>query len=137
MSRSRSRTSNSISVEISPGELIDRLSILRIKTECVSDPDKLRNVLYAFECLLEARERELESSEALTRLEAELKSVNEALWEIEDEIRTHEAAKDFGDRFIELARSVYRTNDRRAAIKKEIDHLFGSAITDEKSYAEY
>ena len=73
----------------------------------------------------------------LTRLEEILKALNEKLWDIEDEIRNCEAARDFGSQFIELARSVYRTNDRRTRVKKQIDELFGSTITDEKSYADY
>ena len=76
-------------------------------------------------------------SDELTRLEERLKAFNEKLWDIEGEIRNCEAAKDFGPRFIELARSVYQTNDRRVGVKKQIDELFGSAITDEKSYADY
>ena len=84
--------------------------------------------------LSETRARTLAMSVELERLWSDLREVNAALWEIEDEIRFCEARKDFGPRFIELARAVYRTNDRRAAIKKDIDLLFGSAMTDEKSY---
>ncbi|MBT4865441.1 MAG: hypothetical protein HON53_10015, partial [Planctomycetaceae bacterium] len=73
----------------------------------------------------------------LDRLTAELKAVNEALWEIEDDIRDCERAQDFGPRFIELARSVYVTNDQRAALKREINDLLGSRIVEEKSYASY
>lgn len=127
----------SIEVAVSPGELIDKISILEIKAARIQDPGKLENVRYALALLQDTRRQALAESAALARLEADLKEVNEALWEIEDDIRACEAAKDFGPRFIELARSVYRQNDRRAATKKEIDRLFGSALTEEKSYESY
>ena len=126
-----------IEVPISPGELIDKISILEIKSERIEDPEKLKNVVYALELLRAARAKSLSDSDHLARLEAELKKANEALWDIEDAIRACESAKDFGPRFVELARSVYLTNDRRAAAKKQIDRLFGSALTDEKSYQDY
>ena len=128
---------NSILVEISPGELIDKITILEIKAERIADARKLANVRYALDRLSETGAVTLAKGAALERLWAELRTVNEALWEIEDDIRQCEAKQDFGPRFIELARSVYRTNDRRAAIKKNIDQLFGSAMTDEKSYEHY
>ena len=128
---------NSILVEISPGELIDKITILEIKAERIADARKLANVRYALDRLSETGAATLAKGAALERLWAELRTVNEALWEIEDDIRQCEAKQDFGPRFIELARSVYRTNDRRAAIKKNIDQLFGSAMTDEKSYEHY
>ena len=126
-----------IRVEISPGELIDRLSILEIKAERIADPGKRENVVYALDLLRASRAESLPESAELSRLTAALKQVNEALWEIEDDIRDCEAVQDFGPRFIELARAVYRTNDRRAATKKAIDELFGSQLTEEKSYADY
>ena len=126
-----------ILVEISLGELIDKITILEIKAERIADARKLANVRYALVRLSETRVATFVMSAALERLWADLKTVNEALWEIEDDIRLCEVEQDFGPRFIELARSVYRTNDRRAAIKKEIDQLFGSAMTDEKSYQHY
>jgi hypothetical protein len=126
-----------ILVEISLGELIDKITILEIKAERIADARKLANVRYALVRLSETCAATFVMSAALERLWADLKTVNEALWEIEDDIRLCEAEQDFGPRFIELARSVYRTNDRRAAIKKEIDQLFGSAMTDEKSYQDY
>ena len=84
-----------------------------------------------------SRDDALSPNDALAGLEEHLKACNEKLWDIEDEVRKCEAAKDFGPRFIELARSVYQTNDKRAGVKKQIDELFGSTITDEKSYADY
>ncbi|MGF1612307.1 MAG: DUF6165 family protein [Kiloniellales bacterium] len=126
-----------IEVAVSPGELIDKISILEIKAERITDPDKLRNVVHALDILRAARAGAMPQSAELARLETELKRANEALWEIEDALRACEAAKDFGPHFVELARSVYLTNDRRAATKKQIDLLFGSALTDEKSYESY
>lgn len=126
-----------IEVPVSPGELIDKISILEIKAERIKDPEKLKSVVRALALLQATRHRALPASDALSRFEAELKQVNEALWDIEDAIRAREAAKDFGLRFVELARLVYQTNDRRAATKKQIDLLFGSEIGDEKSYEDY
>src|SRR5690606_36282175 len=114
-----------------------KITILEIKAERMSDPAKLTNVRYALERLQATQRQELPGSAELARLTVELKRANEALWEIEDEIRDCERAGDFGPKFIELARSVYRTNDRPAASKKAIDQLFGSAMTEEKSYKAY
>ena len=126
-----------ILIEVGPGELIDKITILRIKSERMSDAAKLVNVRHELDVLERARNENLTESVELKRLEAELKSVNEALWDIEDDIRQCEADKDFGDKFVELARAVYKTNDKRAAIKKEINLLTGSAIVEEKSYTEF
>ena len=126
-----------ILVEVAPGELIDKITILEIKSERMEDPDKVKNVRIELQVLADARDAAVPPSEELVRLTAELKSVNEALWEIEDRIRDCERAKDFGPQFIELARSVYRSNDRRAAAKREINDLLGSKIIEEKSYAAY
>ena len=87
------------------------------------------------ETLLAARERTILPSEALTSLTADLRSVNEALWGIEDEVRGCERDGDFGPKFVELARSVYKNNDHRAALKRKINELLGSGIVEEKSYA--
>jgi hypothetical protein len=126
-----------ILVEVAPGELIDKITILEIKSERMEDPNKVKNVRIELQVLADARDAAVPPSEELVRLTAELKSVNEALWEIEDRIRDCERAKDFGPEFIELARSVYRSNDRRAAAKREINDLLGSKIIEEKSYAAY
>lgn len=122
---------------VSPGELIDKLTILDIKSERISDVDKLANVQHE-QALLERiwRESGLET-ESIRSLRGELKGINEQLWEIEDDIRVCEKDRDFGDRFIELARAVYVTNDRRAAVKKRINVELGSAIVEEKSYQDY
>lgn len=126
-----------ILIEVGPGELVDKITILRIKSERMNDAAKLANVRHELQVLDAARKANLEDSAEMRRLEGELKSVNEALWVIEDDIRQCEADKDFGSKFIELARSVYKQNDRRAAIKKEINLLTGSSIVEEKSYTEF
>jgi tetratricopeptide (TPR) repeat protein/ADP-heptose:LPS heptosyltransferase len=122
---------------VAVGELIDKITILEIKAARLTSPDKLRNVHYELEILRATQARAWEPSEALDNLTRELRAVNEALWDIEDEIRRCEAAGDFGPRFIELARSVYRQNDQRAALKRRLNELLGSAIVEEKSYAEW
>ena len=134
---SQSTESTPILIPVGPGELIDKITILNIKAERMSDAAKLGNVRYELDVLETARRAHLPDSPALRTLEAELKAVNEALWVIEDDIRDCEARKDFGPAFIELARSVYKQNDRRAALKKEINLLTGSSIVEEKSYTEF
>lgn len=129
--------SNNITVEIAPGELIDKITILEIKLERIADAAKLANVRHEWDVLTAARDAHTEASEALTDLTGQLKKINETLWEIEDDIRDCERAKDFGETFIELARAVYHTNDERARVKREINELLGSALVEEKSYAAY
>jgi hypothetical protein len=126
-----------ILVEVAPGELIDKITILQIKTERIQDPDKLLNVRRELAVLERARGDAVEASSELDRLVAELKRVNESLWLIEDDIRECERQQEFGTKFIELARSVYRSNDRRAALKRQINELLGSPLIEEKSYSEY
>lgn len=124
-------------IEVGAGELIDKITILKIKAERMTDPAKLKNVKHELDVLSRARADNLVSSDAFDRLEDALREVNEALWVIEDDIRACEAARDFGQTFIELARSVYIQNDKRAAIKKSINELCGSSIVEEKSYTEF
>ena len=124
----------SVAVETAPGELIDKITILEIKAERMGDPEKVRNVRTELDTLRRARDRTILPSDALASLTAELRSVNEALWDIEDEIRGCERAGDFGPKFVELARSVYFNNDNRAAIKRKINVLLGSKLIEEKSY---
>jgi tetratricopeptide (TPR) repeat protein len=124
-------------VEIAPGELLDKLTILEIKAERISDAEKLKHVREELRVLAGARDETLPASAELARLTAELKKVNEQLWDIEDEIRRCEAKKNFGKRFVELARSVYRSNDQRAVLKRQINDLLGSHLVEEKSYAPY
>lgn len=126
-----------ILVEIAPGELVDKLTILEIKSERIDAPDMLRNVRYELTALDRVRQEALSPSPELDALAAELKQVNVALWDIEDAIRRCERAQDFGPRFVELARAVYRTNDRRAQLKRAINDLLGSQIIEEKQYVAY
>jgi hypothetical protein len=128
---------NRISAPVSCGELIDKLTILEIKAERIADPDKLANVRDELRLLTELWEADPASATDIGTERAELKRINEALWEIEDEIRVKERQQSFDARFIELARSVYRTNDRRAAVKRAINLKLGSRLVEEKSYEDY
>jgi hypothetical protein len=121
-------------VPISVGELFDKISILEIKAEAIVDPVQHANVMRELAALDAVRGREIAAAPELEALYAELQSVNRTLWRIEDDIRAVERAGQFDDRFIELARSVYRNNDRRAVLKRHINQLTGSDIVEEKSY---
>jgi len=126
-----------IRVAISPGEMLDKITILRIKSARMGDPKKLSNVRLELEALEETWSA---SAYAKTDIEAEtiaLLKVNERLWVIEDDIRDKERAQAFDAEFIRLARAVYFENDERAAIKRRINDKLGSSIVEEKSYAEY
>ncbi len=127
----------SIQVPIAVGELIDKITILQIKQERIADPAKKRNVARELEALRTVRDAAIPTSAQLTQLTAQLRTVNEKLWEIEDAIRDCERAQEFAERFISLARSVYHTNDRRAALKRQINELLGSELIEEKSYQPY
>ena len=111
-----------ILVEVAPGELIDKITILEIKAAQITDAAKLENVRIELETLSAVRDNEIPPSDELTATTSALKVVNEQLWEIEDNIRECERKGDFTETFIELARSVYRSNDRRAALKRQRDH---------------
>ena len=126
-----------VTVDVAPGELIDKITILLIKSERMDDPDKIANVRLELDILQAIHESSIPGSPALDGLTAKLKRVNEALWEIEDDIRACEAKRDFGNTFVQLARSVYRTNDERAQLKRDINVLLGSQILEEKSYKPY
>ena len=126
-----------ILVPVSPGEMLDKITILRIKAARMSDAAKVANVKHEL-ALLEKTWKDCGAAAVdLGDEEANLTRVNEALWVIEDDIRDEERASRFGPRFIELARAVYVTNDERAAIKKRINTLLGSSIVEEKSYKPY
>ncbi len=126
-----------ILVPISPGELIDKLTILQIKSERMSDAAKVANVRIELQ-LLESTWREASHGKPdITAEWAALKKINEKLWVVEDDIRDKERAKEFDARFIELARAVYVINDERAAVKKQINTKLGSRIVEEKSYSAY
>ncbi len=126
-----------ILIPASAGELIDKITILEIKVKNIRDPEKNRNVAKELEALVKCLRKNISDADQLADLRASLKSINEALWDIEDDIRLCEQRGEFGDKFIKLARSVYRQNDKRAAVKKEINVLLGSSIIEEKSYADY
>ena len=124
-----------ILVPTSPGELIDKLTILRLKTERITDAGKLTNVRREKE-LLERTAGAIPVTADLIALWDEMYAINAALWVIEDAVREHEKAQDFGPAFVTLARAVYVTNDRRAEVKKRINLLLGSALSEEKSYGD-
>lgn len=129
--------SATVTIEVSPGELLDRITILEIKTERIGDPTKLANVREELAVLRRARDGAIPAGPEVARIEAALKAVNERLWEVEDALRDCERAGDFGTRFVDLARSVYQTNDRRAALKRELNLALGSRLVEEKSYSPY
>ena len=124
-------------VEVAPGELIDKITILEIKLKNIKDETKLANVRREYKILMEIYRANIEETDALRALIDELRDANAKLWDIEDDIRDLERVQDFGDTFVALARSVYRSNDRRAAMKREINVLLNSNIIEEKSYAAY
>lgn len=126
-----------ILVPVSPGEVLDKITILEIKSERMTDEEKLRNVRTELSLLNATWKERVSSDDTVIRLHAELKRINEALWEIEDDIRDKEKVREFDQRFIDLARSVYVTNDKRAAAKKELNLHLGSQIVEEKSYQDY
>lgn len=126
-----------VEVPVPAGELVDKVTILEIKSERIADAAKLANVRRELAALNERLAPLVAACAALAPLKAALRQINESLWDIEDAIRDCERRRDFGPRFVELARGVYRTNDRRAAKKREIDALTGSELTEEKSYAAY
>ena len=121
-------------IEVSNGEIIDKLTILEIKLEKIGDPEKRHNIQKEYDLLSAAAAGILSREDPLYR---QLREVNLRLWEIEDRIRELERRKDFGEVFIETARSVYRENDHRAALKRQINKKTGSGLTEEKSYKPY
>jgi uncharacterized protein YukE len=126
-----------IEVPVSPGEVLDKITILEIKSERIDDAGKLANVRRELELLQASWRKSVNEDETVRRIHDELKTINEALWEIEDDIRDKERAREFDQVFIELARSVYVTNDKRANAKKELNLYLGSEIVEEKSYQDY
>lgn len=126
-------------IEVSNGEVLDKYSILQIKSERITDPTALKNVRRELESLQPAVDkiRSKESSDAFSTLQDQLLEVNTQLWEVEDLLRGLEKSQDFSASFVAAARSVYQLNDRRAAVKKEINLLTGSSLVEEKSYEKY
>ena len=126
-----------IKVPVSPGEVLDKITILEIKAERIHDPEKVANVRLELKLLQDTWSAAIEEDDVIRGLHAELRDINEALWEIEDDIRDKERAGEFDARFIELARAVYVTNDRRSVVKKKLNLHLGSRIIEEKSYQGY
>jgi hypothetical protein len=126
-----------ISTPVSYGEVLDKITILEIKTKNISDENKLKNVTNELGILTKTWEDHVTSSPELSTLKSQLKEVNQSLWDIEDNIRIKESKREFDDEFIQIARSVYVINDKRADVKKQINILLGSALIEEKSYQDY
>lgn len=126
-----------LKIEVSAGELLDKISILEIKSERIADAAKLANVHAELQVLRTAWEASPLGGRDLADQWRRLKAVNEELWDIEDGIRRLEAARSFGPEFVRLARSVYQRNDERAAIKREINVMLSSRLVEEKSYPDY
>ena len=124
----------SLTVPVSFGELIDKITILEIKSERISNLESLRNIEKELEALKKIRNRYIDID---PRLVSDLKMVNTEIWEVEDELRLCEKEKMFDERFVGMARSVYMFNDRRASLKKQINMRYNSEIKEEKSYSTY
>ena len=118
-------------IEVSNGEITDKLTIIEIKLSKITDPEKRKNLQAEWEVLNSAVEQIIDKDHPLYK---HLYEINAKLWVIEDQCREHEKNKDFGSEFVEIARSVYLSNDERAAIKKEINKITGSRLVEEKSY---
>ena len=127
----------SIKIELSIGELLDKISILQIKAERIDDPSKVKNINKELDVLMSLWNDSPYSDTNLSSEINELKNINEALWDIEDKIRDKERNQVFDKDFIELARSVYFTNDKPAEIKRIINGKTGSELIEEKSYSDY
>lgn len=125
-----------ISIDVSPGELIDKITILQIKMKQITDPQKLKHVKQMLDMLQRSRTGVLPTNGQITTLEKQLLEINAKLWDIEDIIRGHERVGDFGEVFVSLARSVYRLNDERAAVKRKIDLALGATYLEEKAYSD-
>lgn len=124
-----------VEVPVSLGELFDKISILQIKQEKITDLDKLKHVEHELDLLGQVLEK-LKLEKASVFID-DIKEINKLLWEIEDEIRVKEKAGDFDEEFISLARSVYKTNDERFLVKKKINEFYGSSVVEVKSYEKY
>ena len=126
-----------ITTPISHGELIDKITILEIKSEQITDPAKLANVRKELDLLNQVWQADPAAAVDIAAQRRRLKQVNQALWDIEDRIRLKEKSQAFDAEFVELARAVYFQNDDRAAIKREINLMLGSQLIEEKSYQNY
>lgn len=128
---------NRLEVPISSGELLDKITILEIKLANICEPEKRKNIMKELNILESVSAQNIPASDKLAFLTAKLREINQHLWTLEDEIRAYEDNGDFGKRFVACARSIYRTNDARAQVKREINLLLRSDIVEEKSYARY
>ena len=128
---------NKIIIEVSIGELLDKISILEIKKEKIKDPDKQKFINEEYSVLKNQLDKNIKTSEKLNELFQSLKKINEKLWVIEDEKRECEKNKDFGEKFVKLSRDVHFFNDDRAKIKFEINNITGSKIREIKEYTSY
>ena len=128
---------NKIIVEVSIGELLDKISILEIKQEKIKDPEKLKFISNEHSILKNQLENNIKSDDKLNKLFQSLKEINAKLWVIEDDKRQCEKDKDFGEKFIKLSRDVHFLNDDRAKIKLEINNHTGSKIKEIKEYTSY
>ena len=128
---------NKIIVEVSVGELLDKISILEIKREKIKDPEKLKFISNEHSILKDQLENNVKSDDKLNKLFEDLKEINTKLWIIEDDKRDCEKNKDFGEKFIKLSRDVHFLNDDRAKIKLEINNHTGSSIKEIKEYTSY
>ena len=129
--------SKKIQSEISAGELLDKISILEIKLDKVKNENNLKIINKEYKSLKESQDSNIETTEKTKKLYDEIKEINLKLWDIEDNIRICEKNKDFGKKFIELARLVYITNDQRSKTKSKINELLGSNIKEIKQYEDY
>ena len=129
--------SKKILSEISPGELLDKISILEIKLEKVQNQEGQKEIKKEYSILKEVQNSNIKITDELKKLFNELKNVNSALWDIEDKIRICEKNKDYGEVFIKLARGVYLSNDKRSMIKSKINTILGSNIKEVKEYVNY
>jgi Mg2+ and Co2+ transporter CorA len=126
-----------LQVPVSVGELLDKISILEIKLERIEDPAKRENIGRELVALCAARDAALTLDDTMEATCRALREVNEQLWDIEDAIREKERQRKFDEQFVDLARRVYRTNDERAALKRQLNELTGSTLVEEKSYTDY
>ena len=129
--------SDQINTPISPGELVDKITILEIKKEFIDDVNKLKNINHEYDLLMQIYNNDVSITDGVDELKTKLKNINLSLWKIEDDIRDCERDKIFDNTFVELARSVYFTNDKRSKVKLEINLLLNSSLVEEKSYKDY
>lgn len=126
-----------IQVEISPGELLDKISILEIKSQRMESPQQLEHIRLELTQLTQVRDKCIDLNDELQTLYHKLKTINQHLWSLEDEIRLKEQSQTFDQVFINFARTIYRSNDQRALLKLQINSALGSKLIEEKSYENY